>query len=485
MLALELLRKQRTTTEQQRSEAITAMETLARRAIDAGRRMSNEECREVDSLESAIGDADELLEQLDAREGELTSVGDRTAAIANSSALNFNATRGGDPWDRARSTTDRGELRSLARAAIERTDGAPDKSRDRLTRQLEQPETGDEDVARWAIASSDPSYRSAFTKLLADPYTATTRMTDDEVAAVAHAGDAKRAVNLGANAEGQYLMPFELDPTVLLTGNGAVSSIEDYASVKMIATKTWHGISSAGVVSSWDSELEEVSDDAPTDLAQPTISVNRLSTFVPFSIEAEADVPDLVEEMARLIRDDQDVKLAEAYWTGAGSSDEPTGVVTALDANTNSEVTLTTAGTFDLSQVYRLHEALPPRFRQNGTFAANVAIINLIRRMGETVTGNAATIVDSLQSGNPPQLLGRPIIEASPMDATVTTDKSFMVFADLSRYVIPKRPSTVEVVPHLFGTTNGRPIGSRGLIAFTRVGGDVVTDEAMRLLNNN
>lgn len=484
MRALDVVRQSQSRLEAQRAETITAMEDIAQAAIRGGRNLSPDETRDVDELQRSLDGLDAELEALEAREVELCGQLERTGRIAERPQLHNVHTGSGNPWERARSTNDRAELRALARGAIEQTEAAPAKSRERLTRQLEQPERDDDAVARWVLASSDRNYRSAFEKLLADPMSARVQMTDSEIAAVASANDSKRAVNLGANAEGQYLMPFELDPSILLSGDGAISTIEDYASVKMIATKTWHGISSAGVSSSWDDELEEVSDDAPTDLAQPTISVERLSTFVPFSIEAQADVPDLVEEMARIVRDDQDVKLATAYWTGSGTG-EPTGVITALDANTNSEVTLTTAGTFDLSQVYRLHEAVPPRFRGNATWAANVSIINLIRRMGETVTGNAATIVDSLQAGNPPALLGRPFIEASPMDSTVDTDTSFLVFGDLSRYVIPKRPSTVEVVPHLFGTTNGRPIGARGLLAFTRVGGDVVTDQAMRLLNNN
>lgn len=484
MRALDVVQQSLTRLSEQRSQTIDAMESIAQAAIRGGRNLTPDETRDVDELQRSIEELDSELATLEAREAELSNGAERTARIAERPALHSVTARSGNPWERARSTTDRTELRALARGAIEQTDAAPAKSRERLTRQLEEPERDDDAVSRWVLASSDRNYRSAFEKVVADPTSARVQMTDTELAAVAHANDAKRSLNLGANAEGLYLMPFELDASILLSGDGAISSIEDYASVKMIATKTWHGISSAGVTSSWDDELEEVSDDAPTDLAQPSISVERLSTFVPWSIEAGADVPDLVEEMARVVRDDQDVKLATAYWTGSGNG-EPTGVVTALDANTNSEVTLTTAGTFDLSQVYRLHEAVPPRFRGNATWAANVSIINLVRRMGETVTGNAATIVDSLQAGNPPQLLGRPFIEASPMDSTVDTDTSFLVFGDLSRYVIPKRPSTVEVVPHLFGTTNGRPIGARGLLAFTRVGGDVVTDEAMRLLINN
>jgi predicted phage gp36 major capsid-like protein len=43
---------------------------------------------------------------------------------------------------------------------------------------------------------------------------------------------------------------------------------------------------------------------------------------------------------------------------------------------------------------------------------------------------------------------------------------------------------SVELVPHLFSTGNGRPTGSRGFFAHARIGGASVDDAAFRLLAN-
>jgi predicted phage gp36 major capsid-like protein len=59
------------------------------------------------------------------------------------------------------------------------------------------------------------------------------------------------------------------------------------------------------------------------------------------------------------------------------------------------------------------------------------------------------------------------------------------VVGDFSNFVIAQRAGmTVELVPHLFGVTNGRPLGARGWFAYARHGFDSVNDAAFRLLQN-
>ena len=41
---------------------------------------------------------------------------------------------------------------------------------------------------------------------------------------------------------------------------------------------------------------------------------------------------------------------------------------------------------------------------------------------------------------------------------------------------------TVELIAHLFGATNQRPTGQRGLFAYWRVGGGIVNQNAVRVL---
>ena len=64
-----------------------------------------------------------------------------------------------------------------------------------------------------------------------------------------------------------------------------------------------------------------------------------------------------------------------------------------------------------------------------------------------------------------------------------TAHQNVLVVGDFSQFVIADRVGlTVELIPHLFGATNGRPTGQRGWFAYKRVGSDSVDDSAFRLL---
>ena len=70
-----------------------------------------------------------------------------------------------------------------------------------------------------------------------------------------------RGLQITTDASGGYLMPFTLDPTIILTNNGVVNPIRQLATVNSVATDNWQGITSAGVTASYDAEESEVSDD--------------------------------------------------------------------------------------------------------------------------------------------------------------------------------------------------------------------------------
>ena len=58
-----------------------------------------------------------------------------------------------------------------------------------------------------------------------------------------------------------------------------------------------------------------------------------------------------------------------------------------------------------------------------------------------------------------------------------------MIFGDFRYFLIVDRIGmTVEIVPHLFGATNQRPIGSRGLLAYWRNTSRVLSTAAFKTL---
>lgn len=338
-------------------------------------------------------------------------------------------------------------------------------------------------LARWAVAASDPAYMSAFCKLARDPQRGHLMFDGDELAAWRATNTAARAMSLTDSAGG-YLVPFQLDTNVIIAANGATNPIRAIAR-KVIATgDVWNGVSAAAVSWSWDAEASQVSDDAPT-FTQPTIPIYMARGFVPVSIEAFEDMANGGQEVAKLLTFGRDVLEASTLAVGSGVG-QPTGIVTDL-VGTSSVVTSAAADTFALGDIYATFNALPARFRANASWVMNGPVINLIRRFGEGTTGPQEDLVKPpTVAGAVGTLLGRPVYDSDQMDGVINAaaENYVAVFGDFSNYVIADRIGmTVELVPHLFGTANGRPTGQRGWFAYYRSGAASVQDGAFRLLN--
>ncbi|MBX9425433.1 phage major capsid protein [Streptomyces lateritius] len=363
------------------------------------------------------------------------------------------------------------ELSARAKSAVEKMGGANDAVRATATHILEQWDDGDSRIARLCLATSSPEYLRAWSKVAAGRGH---MISPDEQKAL------ERAMSLTDSAGG-YLVPFQLDPTVIITANGSRNQIRQVARQVVATGDTWNGVSSGAVAWSWDAEATEVSDDATT-FAQPQIPVYKAAGFVPISIEALEDEANVTQEVARLLAFGRDVLESSAFVTGTGVG-QPTGIVTAL-AGTSSEIATTTAETFAAADIYKLDGALPARYRSNASWLANRGIYNLVRQFD---TNGGAQLWERINADVPPMLLGRPALESEDMDASWNTaaagDNYISVYGDFSNYVIADRVGmTVEFIPHLVGA-NRRPTGQRGWYAYYRVGADSVNDGAFRMLN--
>lgn len=361
------------------------------------------------------------------------------------------------------------ELRSRALSAIEKMSGASDRVRAAGTDIIEQFDDSDSRIARLCLATSSPDYLRAWSKVARGRGHL---ISQDEQRAL------ERAMSLTDSAGG-YLVPFQLDPTVIITANGSRNQIREVARQVVATGDVWNGVSSGAVSWSWDAEGTEVSDDTTT-FAQPTVPIYKASGFVPISIEALEDEANVTQEVAKLLAFGRDVLESAAFATGSGSN-QPTGIITAL-TGTSSVVTSTTTDTFAAADVYKVDNALPARYRANASWLANRAVYNLVRQFD---TGGGAQMWERIGADVPAMLLGRNALESEDMDGTVTAaaDNYLAVYGDWSNYVIADRVGvTVEFIPHLVGS-NRRPTGQRGWYAYYRVGADSVNDGAFRMLN--
>jgi HK97 family phage major capsid protein len=379
-----------------------------------------------------------------------------------------------DPWNiedmRARSLnpvmfTD--EIRARALSAVELMPGSTPERRETSAKLVESHQS----IARYALATSSPAYQRAFTKYLKHGDQAAAFFTDDEQQAVI------RAMSL-TDAEGGFLVPFQLDPSVIITSDGSLNEIRQIARVVQATGDVWNGVSAGATAWSWDAEAAEVSDDAST-FAQPAVTIHKAQGFIPISIEALADEANVSQEIGRLLAFGKDELEGIAFATGSGTG-EPFGIVTAVTAEATASAT---TDVYAVEDLYAIYSALPARYRANGSFLANNGIYNLTRQFD---TGGGADLWTQLAFDRPANLLGKPAYEAEAMDGTVTAlaTNLILLFGDFSHYVIADRVGmNVELIPHLFSTTSNLPSGQRGIFAYYRVGADSVNDSAFELLD--
>jgi HK97 family phage major capsid protein len=275
-----------------------------------------------------------------------------------------------------------------------------------------------------------------------------------------------------------------LDPSVILSDQESGNPFLQIARTVNVTTNVWKGVSSAGVVWSFDPGGSEVSDDSIT-LSQPSVSVYTARGFIPYSLEVEQDWQGFQAEMARLLAIGYDELILEKFTTGNGTS-EPRGLLTALDANTNVEVVSTTDGAFGHEDIYKTWAALPQKFRRRASWMMSVTAMNRVRQFGDFSKWHNITV--QLPDGAIDKLFERPVYENPyfpDLTSLTTGAQNRLVVGDFSEYVLAKRSGMVlEIVPHLLGLTNNRPVGPRGAFAWARIGGNSALDNAFRLHQN-
>jgi HK97 family phage major capsid protein len=295
-----------------------------------------------------------------------------------------------------------------------------------------------------------------------------------------YVGEAMRAAMSLTDAQGGYLVPFTLDPTIILTNAGTANPFRQISTIKTIATDTWNGVTSTGVTAEWTAEGTEAADASPT-LAQPTITPKKADAWVFGSYEVLAD-SGFATELGRLLADAKDRLESAAFATANTGATIPRGVVAAVAAVTASIVTAAATNAFAVGDVYNTSDALRPRDASQASWIANKKIFSLTRRFD---TAGGSSFWANLGMGMPNELLGQPTYEASAMTGVVSTGANVLLAGNFAEYYIVDRVGMAVMYDPIVKGTNGRPTGQGGWFAFWRVGADVVDPSAFRLLQLN
>jgi HK97 family phage major capsid protein len=361
------------------------------------------------------------------------------------------------------------EIRSRAAAAVEVLAGGGDRQltdehAKAATALLDVERRGDDQnlqgIAAHVLLTGNPAYRTAFREYLRDP--------------IAYA---MRAALSLTPANGGFLVPFTLDPTIILTNAGSMNPYRQVSTVKQTTTNDANYVTSAGVNAAWLAEGVEAADSSPT-VGTLKITPQKASAWVFGTYEVLED-SDFAQQFPTLMSDAKDRLEEQAFAAGTGTG-QPKGIQVAATVTVPS--TAATGLAPLLADYYSTQGALPARWRgpqARLAWMANLVQINRTRNLPK-FTGGTESLVDDTQF--PPRKLGSPILESTSFPTGTAAATKVEVFGDFSQfYIVDRIGMSVLYEPMVKGATQ-RPTGQAGWFAFWRVSSDVTTPQAFRAL---
>jgi HK97 family phage major capsid protein/HK97 family phage prohead protease len=443
----------------------------------AGSELSEEARTEFDSISEEYDTHERAIADAQARQERIRALSENPGATerVRPTSAPGTARRPENIYDlselrnQARSIDDLPKLyRDNAMRAIEqgRFPGAKDRSaaQAQVEKLLDSVDDEKGTLARRILTTGSPVYDRAFGKMLAQ--NGQGGLTSEE----------QRALSLGTDSAGGFAVPFQLDPSIILTSAGVNDPLRQISRVEQIVGKEWQGVTSAGVTVGRSGEADESDDDSFT-LGQPTVQATRVDAFVPFSLELEADWARMKSEITMVLADAKRTEEATSFMTGNGTPPNPEGLLTG----TTNNVDPATASTFAVGDVYATEEALDDRWLDNATWLAHRSFYNAVRQLD---TSGGSNLWVRLADGLPPELIGYPALRHSEIpafDEGAANDTVQAVFGDFSQFLIVDRIGmSVELVPHLFATGSNRPSGQRGIYAYWRNACKVLVDSAFQ-----
>jgi len=358
-----------------------------------------------------------------------------------------------------------------------------EEAQEQAERMLLDVDNSSRDLAKRMLLTGSSDYERGFTKVLRHGSDAW--CTNEERQALQRAAQA-----LGGDANGGYAVPFQLDPTVMLTSAGVRNPIRELARVETIVGKEWQGVTSAGTTVSRGAEAA-VAPESNFTLAQPTVRTNRVQGYTVFSLEIDLSWSALRSEITRMLVDAK-AQEENSFITGDGTGVNPGGINGTL---TGQDVETATQGAFVLADLFKVEEALDARWEDNASFLAHKTIYNKVRQF--PTDGSAGSMnnlwTQNLADGNPRRLLDTPAYRATGMpsltSALADTDgglgAALMIYGDFKQFLIVDRIGmTVEMVPTVLDPSTGRPTGQRGVYAVWMNNSKILIPGAFKRLIN-
>lgn len=279
----------------------------------------------------------------------------------------------------------------------------------------------------------------------------------------------KRALEVGTNNEGGYLVPQgfinQLEMSMLYYG--PMLQVAEVMRTATGNTLPWPTADDTGESGELVDEEGAHTADTSTPFGQVSFGAYKLgSKIIKVSGELLTDSAfDLATALAAMIGERLGRGI-NSYCTSGTGSDQPNGIVTAA-----GEQETATASTLAADDFIELEHAVDVAYRNpafNCGFMMHDSIIKAVRKFKDE--NNQYIWQPSYQAGAPDRLLGWPLYVNNNMDSSVTDDADVALFGALRKYKIRQVQSIkLRRLQELYAGND-----QEGFVAFIRFDGDLL-----------
>lgn len=279
-----------------------------------------------------------------------------------------------------------------------------------------------------------------------------------------------RALAIGTDAAGGYLVPDEFEKTLL-------KKLEAQNVMRTLATVITTSSGSREIpveedygTASWLAE-NAVFVESNASFGQVVLGAHKLGTIVKVSEELLNDSAFNIEDYISSAFARRFGRAEEAAFVNGDGNGKPTGVLVSAQVG----VTTAAANAITADELLDLYHSLSRPYRVRATFLMADATAKVIRKLKD----NDGQYIwqPGLTAGEPDRLLGRPVVISDYMP-TIAAGAKVIAFGDFSYYWIADRQGRVmQRLSELYAAN-----GQVGFRAYQRVDGKLTLPEAIKVL---
>lgn len=282
--------------------------------------------------------------------------------------------------------------------------------------------------------------------------------------------DELRALQVGTDSEGGYLVPQEFEDTLiqgLTTQNimRTLATVINTASDRNVPVVASHGSAT------WLAE-EGTFTESDEAFSRVILGAHKVGTLIKISEELLNDSAFNIEQYIMNEFTRRVGRAEEAAFVNGDGTGKPTGVI----GSANVGVTTAAGNAIISDEIIDLFHSLDRAYRDRATWLMADSTAKVLRKLKNTTTGDYLW-QPGLQAGQPDRILGRPIAISDDVPA-ISLNAKVIAFGDFSYYWIADRQGTVFQRLNELYAVNGQ-IGFRG---YRRVDGKLILPEAIKVL---